>query len=271
MAFSILGIRFKNSKDEQFLSIENNDLSLNLYEILNNKHNVNENTNITCQDLMITDNADGINFDKVDKAISESSSSEDGEYELYSKIETHMSISSSLYILNLQGVNMMKSIQKDKLTHNDTNVQRVYNELECIVNENRVSSDLYTNLLNTLDAVMFEECGELDTFYVKDDEYTLESLYYKQGSWVCELEWEEQQIFNFSNSKGFDEGECMYLLMYVVKYINLLTSIENQYNNIKLITCVDKLKDRLRNVYYVVQNLLETYLGEDNMLIKDKL
>lgn len=257
MVFSILGIRFKNSKNEKLLSIENNDNSLNLGEIVNNKQN--ENLDIR---LITCDTSDAMISDEVDKAISDTSSSEYGEYELYSKIETHMSISSSLYILNLQGVNIIKSIQKDKLIFNDTNVRRVYNELECIVNENRVSSDLYTNLLNTLDAVMFEECGELDTFYVKEDEYTLESLYYKQGSWVCELEWDEQQIFTFTNNNRFDEGECMYLLMYVIKYINLLTKIESQYNNIKLTTCVDKLKDKLRNVHYVVQNQLETHLGD---------
>lgn len=247
MVFSILGIRLKNSKDEQSL-LGDRDISLSLHEITSNKTNDNE------------------QLDNIDIK-SETTNSEGGEYELYSKIETHMSISSSLYILNLQGCNIIKSINKEKLPYNESDVQRVYNEFEYVVNENRVSNDLYTNLLNILDSVMFEECGELDSFFVKEEEYTLESLYYKQGSWVCELEWDEQQTFMFSNRKGFDEGECMYLLMYVNKYMKLLSSIENQYNNIKLSACIDKLKDKLRNIHYVITSILKKYIEIDKVMI----
>ena len=244
MIFSILGVRLKNSKDDHVLA--SHDVTSSFFDLLIKKDEDTEEVKVvnTC--------------DKLEDNVSVISNSDDGEYELYSKIETHMSISSSLYILNLQGINIIKNIHKDKLSYDkDQDVQRVYNELEYIINENRVSNDLYTNLLNVLDAVMFEECGELDSFYVKEEEYTLESLYYKQGSWVCELEWDEHQVFSFSKSKGFDEGECMYLLMYIIKYLNLLSSIETKYNNIKLITCVDKIKDKLRNVHYIIQSKIE--------------
>jgi hypothetical protein len=117
---------------------------------------------------------------------------------------------------------------------------------------------------------MFEECGELDSFYVKEEEYTLESLYYKQGSWVCELEWDEQQVFIFTNRKGFDEGECMYLLMYIMKYMNLLTNIENEYNNIKLKACIDKIKDKLRSIHYIIQNNLEEHVEIDDIVARTR-
>lgn len=254
MIFSILGVRLRNSRDEQLLSTDN--ISSSLCDILTKN-----------EEIPIIDKCN-----EIQKEMSVTSNSDDGEYEVYSRIETHMSISSSLYILNCQGLNILKNIIKEKLLNNkDQDVQRVVNEMEYIINENRVSNDLYTNLLNILDAVMFEECGELDSFYVKEEEYTLESLYYKQGSWVCELEWDEQQVFLFSNRKGFDEGECMYLLMYIMKYMNLLTNIENQYNNIKLKTCIDKIKEKLRNIHYFIQNNLEEHVKIDDIAGRNNL
>jgi hypothetical protein len=250
MIFSILGVRLRNSKDEQLLTSDN--IATSLCDILSN----NKETNIV---------------NETEKEMSITSNSDDGEYELYSRVETHMSISSSLYILNCQGISIIKNIYNKKLlTNKDQDVQRVYNEMEYIINENRVSHDLYTKLLNILDSIMFEECGELDSFYVKEEEYTLESLYYKQGSWVCELEWDEQQVFVFSIQKGFDEGECMYLLMYIMKYMNLLTYIENQYTNIKLRACTDKIKDKLRNIHYIIQNNLEEHVEQDDIVVRTR-
>lgn len=255
MSFCILGIRLKNSKSEIELNEQSKDKSI---------------SNLIIQDATENNNVTEQNDNDVSDKTSDILSSEDGEYEIYSKIETHMSISSSLYILNKQGIDIMKNIHQYKLLSckHTTEVQRVYNEMECFVNHNRTCNDLYTELINILDAVMFEECGELDSFYVKEYEYTLESLYYKQGSWVSELEWNNEQSFHFSNNNIFDEGECMYLLMYIIKYLNLLSTIENEYNNIKLKTCIDKLKDKMRNMHYVIQNRLEELIDNDVIMSK---
>lgn len=257
MSFCILGIRLKNSKNE--IEINNQSIDYDIVSLLQNQSDNKDTLHVDSQEQDI--------INSVDEMIS---SSEDGEYEIYSKIETHMSISSSLYILNKQGVDIMKSIFKYKLlsSRKNTEVQRVYNEMEHFINNNRTCNDLYTDLINVLDAVMFEECGELDSFYVKEDEYTLESLYYKQGSWVSEIEWNNNQVFTFSVDIEFDEGECMYLLMFVKQYLNLLSRIENEYNNIKLKTCIDKMKDKMRNMHYVIQNRLETLLNDDNVIFK---
>lgn len=263
MSFCILGIRLKNSRNEIELSeqLKENKI-ISLLEIKE------DNSNIKSQNTVQSSNQEQEIINSDDMNIT--SSSEDGEYEVYSKIETHMSISSTLYILNKQGVDIMKNIQKHKLssTKKSTEVQRVYNEMEYFINQNRACNDLYTDLINVLDAVMFEECGDLDSFYVKEDEYTLESLYYKQGSWVSEIEWGNNQIFTFTNYISFDEGECMYLLMYVIKYLNLLSTIENEYKNIKLKACIDKIKDKMRNMHYVLQNTLEGLFEDDNVVNK---
>lgn len=258
MSFCILGIRLKNSRNEIEFNEQSKDK--NILSILEAQKD-NENQNI----IIVDDKEhDIISIADADDMFNEMNS-ETGEYEIYSKIETHMSISSSLYILNKQGTEIMKNIHKYKLlSHKDNKeVQRVYNEMEYFINHNRACNDLYTDLINILDTVMFEECGEFDTFYVKEDEYTLESLYYKQGSWVSEIEWNNYQNFTFSNNKSLDEGECMYLLMYIIKYINLLSNIESEYNNIKLKACIEKMKDRMRNMHYLVQQRLEKFVEND--------
>lgn len=263
MSFYILGIRLKDSRHEIKLNEQSKD---NKIITLINENSANHDTlQVSHQEQELINNADTNNM--IDEM---ASSSEDGEYEIYSKIETHMSISSTLYILNKQGIDVMKNIQQYKLSSSKTNteVQRVYNEMEYFINHNRICNDLYTELINVLDAVMFEECGELDSFYVKEDEYTLESLYYKQGSWVSEIEWNNNQTFNFSSNKSFDEGECMYLLMYIIKYLNLLSTIGNKYKNIKLTTCIEKMKDKMINVHYILQNTLEGLIEDDNVIVK---
>lgn len=252
MSFCILGIRLKNSKSEIELNEQSKD-----YNILSLISNENNNQDINC--------VEDVHVDEM-----ESLSSEDGEYEIYSKIELHMSISSSLYILNKQGCDIMKNVSKQKILSNkdNTEVQRIYNEMEHFVNHNRACNDLYTNLINVLDAILFEECGEFDNFYVKEDEYSLESLYYRQGSWVSEIEWENDQVFTFTKNNNFDEGECMYLLMYVIKYLNLLSKIENEYKNIKLKACIDKMRDKMRNMHYYVQHRLEGLIETDRVIMK---
>jgi hypothetical protein len=258
MTFSILGIRLKNSKDEINLKEDDKPDYKNLDDIMRN-----EIITLSCIEEV---NLDINNHDELCEDTNEyESSSEDCEYDLYSKIETHMSISASLYILNRQGIDILKNIEKNKLIKSITNtsVQRVYNEIECFINQNRLSNDLYTNLISNLDDVMFVECGELESFYVKEDEYKLESLYYKQGSWVDEIDWEQQQQFSFSKSVIFDEGDCMYLLMYVNKYLKLLSRINNDFDNIKLNNSVNKLKDKMRNVHFVVSKALQELIGND--------
>lgn len=270
MEFSLLGLRLKDTKEEiplcnqkftpcssilHVLSIPQDVLEVNKINDLKDVHDVHDVREI--RDI-VEECEDDVSSDIVC-----------GEYELYSKIETHMSFSASLYILNRQGVAILKELDANKVTRKDqkvvTNVVgRIYTELLQCINSNRILSDLYTYLISHLDDVLFEECGELETFYVKEEEYTLESLYYKQGSWVDELEWHEQQRFSFNKSEDIDEGECMYLLMFVNKYLSLLSKIKKEYDHQKLHTCLEKIECKLSNVHNSLVDLLETFLNECN-------
>lgn len=253
MEFSLLGLRLKDTKEEIPLSNPKFAPCLSMLHVLSIPQGVDENDEMN---EPIDECEDDVNSDIVC-----------GEYELYSKIETHMSFSASLYILNRQGVAILKELDANKVTRKDQKVVvnvsgKVYTELHQCINSNRIVSDLYTNLISHLDDVLFEECGELETFYVKEEEYTLESLYYKQGSWVDEIEWHEQQRFSFNKSVDIDEGECMYLLMFLNKYLSLLSKIKKEYDHQKLHTCLEKIECKLNNVHNILVDVLETFLKE---------
>lgn len=260
----MLGLRLKDTKEE--ISLSNNELipSSSIVHFL--LSSISENTVTRKENDHVSETTDTSDSDVNDE---ESDKQECGEYDLYTKIETHMSISASLYILNRQGVDIIKEIDAKKLLRKDqkivaNTIGKIYMELIQCINMNRIVSDLYTNLVSHLDDVLFDECGELETFYVKEEEYSLESLYYKQGSWVAEIEWHEPQVFKFNVSPDIDEGECMYLLMYVNKYLTLLSKIEREYEHQKLHTCLEKMRQRVGIAHDILAGALEDFMRNDN-------
>lgn len=261
MEFSLLGLRLKDTKEE--IPLFNNVLtpcsSINDIVSLPSNKNNGDVCEHQCDFGGDVEHGNVTHDDCGDVTC--------GEYDLYTKIETHMSFSASLYILNRQGVAILQELEAKKVTRKDQKVVadvpgKIYTEMVQCVNVNRISSDLYTSLLSLLDDVLFDECGELDTFYVKEEEYTLESLYYKQGSWVDEIEWHEPQYISFNKSVDIDEGECMYMLMFLKKYLSLLVKIENEYDNHKLHACLDKLRFKLTTAHDVLVDVLETFMKE---------
>jgi hypothetical protein len=288
MSFSILGFRLKNSKDDikfgESLNFEHFEkIGSSVCEIIDSKpldiiSIIEEQiANHQLQSVnMIDDNACDIidrcnKVDICDDAYDEYDTFD--EYEIYTKIETHMSISLSLYILNRQGNDILKDLETKKLpvqqkgvphtpsSDDKHNVGRIYNELHYCINENRLTKDMYTTLISNLDDVLFDECGDMDTFYVKEDEYSLESLYYKQDSWVREIEWDEPQKFEFDKTLEFAEGECMYLLMFANKYMSLLSKIDKEYDNIKLKVSLNKLRDKMRNTQYILSEMINAMIS----------
>lgn len=263
MEFSLLGLRLKDTKEEIPLCNQKFTPCSSILQVLSIPQGVHDIVD-EVYEVEVDDDDDDDEFDE-----DVNSDVVCGEYELYSKIETHMSFSASLYILNRQGVAILKELDANKVTRKDqkvvtNNLGKIYTELLHCINSNRIISDLYTYLISHLDDVLFEECGELETFYVKEEEYTLESLYYKQGSWVDEIEWHEQQCFSFNKSVDIDEGECMYLLMFVNKYLSLLSKIKKEYDHQKLHICLEKIECKLNNVHNILVDLLETFLNECN-------
>ena len=264
MAFCILGIRLKNTTD--IIKVDNNE-NIKL-ESLN--YNVNEeliNQEIVCEQ------------DKEDSV--SSSSIVDSEYDTYSKVETHMGTSMSLYMLNRQGQDIIKELEQKKLKvkHEscneskrknakinslyDTNTWYVYQNLISIINFNRITIDLYVDLLNYLDEELFNECKNIESFYVKEEVYNLENLYYKQETWVHEIEWDELQVFTFFEGGKIDEGECVHLLMFCQKYMRVLAEISESYcESAKLQHTLIKMTDKLRDTTIILEKLLNDVIKE---------
>ena len=251
MDFLLLGLRLKDTDEE--ITLSNNVLVTSTNNTL---LKVIESQASSCKDELLGDGV-VVTAPVVDDC---------GEYDLYTKIETHMSISASLYILNRQGNNILNEIDNKKIQRKDNRIvdntiERIYADLSQCINTNRIVCDLYTNLINHLDDILFDECGDLDSFYVKEDEYTLESLYYKQGSWVNELEWNESQVFKFNNTVDLDEGECMYLMMYLNKYLSLLCKIEIELVHMKLHTSIEKMRSKMMFVQNILSKMIESSLN----------
>lgn len=264
MDFFILGLRLRNAKDE--ISLTNTSIgSVPSLDAIASLSLCKDGNNLDECSLVSQDNVESVPLPSSIKDASETSDEdidEHCEYEIYTKIETHMSISASLYILNRQACDILKDLDTKKVIKKEqkvyaSDVGRIYLELLPCVNNNRMVCDMYTNLISLLDDVLFEECGEMDTFYVKEDEYTLESLYYKQGSWVTEIEWNAPQVFEFTKSHQLDEGECMYMLMFLNKYLSLLDKIEGEYKRqLKLQVCIGKLREKMQVAHGIVSKML---------------
>jgi hypothetical protein len=214
------------------------------------------------------------------------SNSTDTEYYLYSRVETHMNISMSLYMLNKQGMDIIQELETKKLnigTHSSINnkkrdatifgsisqvhlqISSLYQSLINIVTYNKYHAHPYTELLNLLDNKLFDECSEVEQFYVKDDAYNLENIYYKQEAWISELEGKELVKFVFSSIADIELGESSYILMYLKKYLGLLDMIVATFEDEKISETIHKFRIKLNNVVEIAEECLIDKLISDEM------
>jgi hypothetical protein len=147
-----------------------------------------------------------------------------------------------------------------------SNLFVVYHTLRDIVNFNRMASDIYVQLLNQLDEVLFNECKDIDLFYVKEEAYSLESLYYKQESWISEVEWQELQVFHFLEGESFDIGESTHILMYLGNIKTTYTDLFDAFACKKLRETLSKILHKVELCTSLINNILNALfnLEEDN-------
>jgi hypothetical protein len=207
------------------------------------------------------------------------------EYAIYTMIEAHMNISLSLYQVNKEGQEILREIgtKKLKLTpnavlasklkrptysfideHDKKNMISLYQNLTDIVNFNRTAADVYTDLLSMLDDAMFSESEHMETFYVDETEYTLESMYYKQETWVSELEWYNKAHYQFTKHIGLDLGECSHILMFLNNYQDVLNKIkEHMDRHEKVMMQVEKIGVKISSTRDAMYALVDIHLGDD--------
>jgi hypothetical protein len=132
-----------------------------------------------------------------------------------------MKISADLYSINRH----TKRIIEDLTKYKGYNAKQLIGYLKDIVNDSRVSTDLYTRLINILDETLFNECGAIDAFYVIDVSYNLEALYYKQDTWVDDVSTDEIRGFAFDETEMMSMNEAMYLLMFLGRWKSILQQV----------------------------------------------
>lgn len=145
----------------------------------------------------------------------------DDEYDKYCKVEKHMQISADLYALNKQ----TQMVIDDLLKHKGYNAKLLVGYLKDIIKESRVTTNLYTRLVNVLDETLFNECSSIEAFYVVDVSYNLEALYYQQESWVDDVNIFEPQSFAFDEAERVSIDEGMYILMFLGKWKCILQRV----------------------------------------------
>jgi hypothetical protein len=263
----LLGVRFKNAK--QNITIPNNlktPCSLLDIQLL-----------FSCDSRSDVDSC--VMTKHVPRYAIETQPTSIDEYALYSQIENHMNISMSLFDLNKQGqqilqelgckkLNIPMTVTKMKKTVSQlckpSDMHTIYQNLSEIINFNRTSIDAYTELLSILDDALFKDSCYLKTFYVGETEYNLEALYYKQLTWISELEWHEKAVYEFSESKILDLGESSYLLMFLNTYMDVICKIkEHMHIHERVMLHIEKINNKILTVREIMYNLVLSKLNDE--------
>ena len=183
----------------------------------------------------------------------------------------------SLYMLNKQGIEILQELEAKKLNIPSSNsynskkrdattfaslstvhhrLSALYQSLISIVTYNKYHTHPYTELLNFLDNMLFDECSEVEQFYVKEDGYNLENIYYKQETWISELEGRETVKFLFSEVIDIELGESSYIVMYLKKYIGLLDMIIATFEDKRIEETVSKFRHKLNTAVSIAEEWL---------------
>jgi hypothetical protein len=187
------------------------------------------------------------------------------EYSIYCKIEEHMDLSINLHYLNKQTQCILTSLYTHKPSFVKTNI--IYIALKDIVNVSQFSS-----LINTLDEVLFNDCGNFDTFWVQDKEYKLESLYYKQDSWSHDVSFRDVQPFKFNEDAylTFDEG--MFLIVMCNKWLACLSKVSAVSDNKKLTSITNRFEKRVeQSLQNIFEHLVNNTCDEEQLKFIDEL
>lgn len=184
------------------------------------------------------------------------------EYSIYSKIEDHMELSGELYHLFKQTQSIIASLQKSKPIYAKSHLTTILKDV--------ISVSSYSSLINTLDEVLFNDCGSLETFWVQDNEYKLESLYYKQESWSNDVNIHDVQTYHFNIDDKLSMDESMHLILICKKWLQCFYNASNISNNKRLTTIIQRLTKKIEHcLHYICDNFDKENPDEDVRLVAE--
>lgn len=177
------------------------------------------------------------------------------EYSEYSKIESHIEFSKSLYILNKKGKHILSELEQKKYERISKNgksilggdIKKFYILLVHILNLKRFSQRLHTLLKHNLDNLLFKEIKKIDIFYIEDEKYCLTKLYYDPSLWIKDY---EIQAFSLDICNVFNVTEAMCLICFLREYEELLFEIEEYIRDTEFKTLKSKIDTIIRRIKY---------------------
>ena len=196
-----------------------------------------------------------------------------GQYTDYVKIEMHMEISKSMFLINKKGKQLLEEIEAKKYERKrkngtsvfDEQVSLVYTNLLYILNVKRHVPRLFFELLTFLDELVCTEVQEYDRFFVEDTSFNLTKLYFDQSCWIPD---QDVQTFAMDLSPTLDLNEAMFLVCYLREYENLILLIEeyvrdSEHKRVRknIMRTNERIRSKLKVVWDIVVSIITSNIG----------
>lgn len=191
-----------------------------------------------------------------------------GQYTEYDKIESHMELSRTMFLIDKKGKHILsqfdlKKFERKKRTGANVfseDVNKIYTTLVTILNVNKFSPRLYISLQHYMEELLFREVSNHTKFYIEDDEFELTRLYFDQSSWIRD---QDIQPFQLDTSPVLDSSESMCLVCFLKEYEDFLFTIEEYIRDInenkivnELLKTIRRIKIKLRVIWNVVVEII---------------
>lgn len=175
------------------------------------------------------------------------------DHDEYNKIESHISLSKSIYELDMKGRHIINEFIEKKNIGKKRNGSFIFSESMNVVYNNLMYClslkrlRLYFCLQYFLDEVMYHEINKTDKFYIEDNAYNISEIYFGQENWIYDV---VIQKFNFDKENDLNMNEAMYLICYLKEFDQCLLNIEEY---IKPIKNISKIKGKLRYTFHRIR------------------
>lgn len=187
-------------------------------------------------------------------------------------IEYHIELSQRLFMIDekgkyiLQQLDDKKSAKKRKVGGNvfeEPTINTIYQTLVSILNVNKLQPRIFNVLQNYLEALLFSEVYNTNTFTFENVEYELTKLYFGTHVW---LQPESIQPFQLTKGPSIDSDEAMIFICFIREYESYLDEIEKyvkEKSDDYLIKCFLKICNRVRMKFKVIWDILVNVVQKD--------
>ena len=201
------------------------------------------------------------------------------EYEEYTKLEQHMSLSKSLYTLDKKGCYLIEEITKKKnqgtrTRRGSSTTSYIFTDDISIIHNNIMNClsvkrlKMYFCLQYFLDELLYHEVKKSSNFYIEDNSYNIAKIYFGQNEWITDI---FIQNFQFYQTSTLNINEAMYLVCYLKDFDRFLLDIEEYikpFKDIKRIKnklhdIIHRIRFRHQNIWGILVNIINQNISRD--------